>query len=303
MPDEVLYCCDHARQVNDVLLGSAPRVDVWLLVEYNAVWGNKAFPESTLDVSIKAHLQAALDSIPDTRLMFIRQPERRTEKFAFFVVDSRMDRLKIRAFELNSYTDLVGLDIQKLVEDNVETSFEMEAPEFLYLICTNGKRDVACARYGVPMYQAMTANRGDLVWQSTHLGGHRFAATSAFLPHGIVYGHLEFESVGQMMEDYESGILHPEFLRGRSVYDLPIQAAEVYLLENVSARVEAFELVDSSAIGETETRVVFSGPNGRRHQVIVRRELSDYEVLKSTADLAAVQVPIFRVVEHKEVLS
>jgi hypothetical protein len=53
-------------------------------------------------------------------------------------------------------------------------------------------------------------------------------------------------------------------------------------------------------VGDTETRVVFEATaDGVRHAVVVRRELSDYEVLKSTADAGPVQVPIFRVVEHQ----
>lgn len=299
MPDDILYCCDHSLEVNDIMLGSAPRVDVWFLLEYNAVWGNKAFPESTLSDVVKNHLQTALDTIPDSRLVFIRQPERRTDAISFFMVDSRIANPKIRAYELTQYEDLLLFNIEAVLNSIVDTPLEVAAPEVLYLICTNGKRDLACSKYGIPLYHAMTAHAGASAWQATHLGGHRFAATSAFLPHGLVYGHLEMETVCDLMDDYEQGIVNPKYLRGRASYDLPVQAAEGYLFDNISPNLDDWRLIDSQALSEVETIVTIelTGEN-TRHTVKVRRELSDYEVLKSTGDVAPVQVPIFRIVEH-----
>jgi hypothetical protein len=51
----------------------------------------------------------------------------------------------------------------------------------MLLVCTNGRRDVCCALWGQRFYAAAAALLPN-VWQTTHLGGHRFAATAVSLP-------------------------------------------------------------------------------------------------------------------------
>lgn len=67
------------------------------------------------------------------------------------------------------------------------------------LVCTHGNVDVACARFGYPIYERLRrefvpANRGNLrVWRCSHFSGHRFAPTLIDLPEGRFWGHLEPE--------------------------------------------------------------------------------------------------------------
>ncbi|HEU5385864.1 MAG TPA: sucrase ferredoxin [Streptosporangiaceae bacterium] len=46
------------------------------------------------------------------------------------------------------------------------------------LVCTNGKRDRCCAVRGRPVAAAIADATGWDTWESSHLGGHRFAATA-----------------------------------------------------------------------------------------------------------------------------
>lgn len=62
-----------------------------------------------------------------------------------------------------------------------------------WMVCTHGKRDRCCARAGLPTYAALkeqAADDGCKVWQTSHLGGHRFAATLVVLPSGVMYGRV-----------------------------------------------------------------------------------------------------------------
>ncbi|PTA67275.1 sucrase ferredoxin [Deinococcus arcticus] len=56
-------------------------------------------------------------------------------------------------------------------------------------VCTHGTVDAACGRYGVPVFQGLGA-AGLRVWRTGHFGGHRFAATAAELPSGLLWAHL-----------------------------------------------------------------------------------------------------------------
>lgn len=62
------------------------------------------------------------------------------------------------------------------------------------MICTHGNVDVACARFGQPIYQMLRkeyANSSLRVWRCSHFGGHQFAPTLVDFPTGQVWGHLE----------------------------------------------------------------------------------------------------------------
>jgi hypothetical protein len=67
------------------------------------------------------------------------------------------------------------------------------------MVCTHGNVDVACARFGFPIYKQLRKNHaansdGRLrVWRCSHFGGHVFAPTLVDLPEGRYWGHLEPE--------------------------------------------------------------------------------------------------------------
>ncbi|MDQ1249365.1 MAG: hypothetical protein QG597_3740, partial [Actinomycetota bacterium] len=67
----------------------------------------------------------------------------------------------------------------------------------------------------------------DAVWECSHLGGHRFAATGVLLPWGYVYGRLTPASVADVLTEARRGRLHPDGLRGRSSSTPAGQVAEL----------------------------------------------------------------------------
>ncbi|MGF1481636.1 MAG: sucrase ferredoxin [Cyanophyceae cyanobacterium] len=73
------------------------------------------------------------------------------------------------------------------------------------LVCTHGNVDIACSRFGYPIYQQLRSDaatsQGQLrVWQCSHFGGHRFAPTLIDLPEGRYWGHLEPDILGQLID-------------------------------------------------------------------------------------------------------
>ncbi|MEB3338862.1 MAG: sucrase ferredoxin [Leptolyngbyaceae bacterium] len=67
------------------------------------------------------------------------------------------------------------------------------------LVCTHGNVDVACARFGFPIYEQLRKDYAAIsdgrlrVWRCSHFGGHVFAPTLVDLPEGRYWGHLEPE--------------------------------------------------------------------------------------------------------------
>ena len=226
MPEmsERIYCSE--ASAGQPMLGSAAVVDVWLLLEYRPAWRAEAITDNALGEGVRGWLAQGVEALEGqgykVRPQFIRQPE----------IDRPDTRLLVhhkgvlRAFESGGpgYDGLVRRPIDALFHG--DSGKRLEAPR--YFVCTNGQRDLCCARFGLPLYNRLREHVGERVWQVTHLGGHRFAPNVLVLPQGVLYGRVgtEDESIERFVAEVEAGSVPRRHLRGRSCYPKPVQAAE-----------------------------------------------------------------------------
>lgn len=90
------------------------------------------------------------------------------------------------------------------------------------MVCTHGNVDVACARFGFPIYEQLrkdyaATSEGTLrVWRCSHFGGHVFAPTLIDLPEGRYWGHLEPEILDRLVHRNGSVADLRSFYRGWS---------------------------------------------------------------------------------------
>ncbi len=70
------------------------------------------------------------------------------------------------------------------------------------------------------------------MWQSTHVGGDRFAGNVVVLPHGLYYGRVGPADAGGLVAAHAAGRVDLERYRGRSGYSPPVQAAEHAIRES-----------------------------------------------------------------------
>jgi hypothetical protein len=264
-----MYCCEQA--VDEPMAGTADPVDVWLMLEYRPVWTNRALTDNELAEPVRTWLEAETARLRaqglKVRPQFIRQPE----------IDRADTRLVIGhaggtiVVSSEGYRDLLDQDVAALLETRSQTC------EPLYFVCTNGQRDVCCARFGRPVYPRLRERLGDRVWQTTHLGGHRFAANVLVLPQGAVYGRVTPEAVDDFVDTIERGELAFDYLRGRSCYPPAVQAAEALLRRSDlhAPRILA---------AREQTTVAFSSPTGEVTATV--REGAPIEVLASCGDTA-----------------
>ena len=228
-------CSQLSSTSGEAIYGTAGNgTDVWFVLEYPGVWGGKAMEESKLDDALKAHLQQAVAATPGARLQLIKRGENRNgHSLSFFIGLSMQDTAALYRFKLADFTDLAAMDLPAIVAEIRSAPARYAAhkhDEPLFLVCTNGSRDRCCGTLGVPVYLTMAAYAGDQVWQTTHTGGHRFAATMIVLPHGLYYGRLGAEDATAIVDSYNAGDVYAlDRYRGRSCYLAPVQAAEYYL--------------------------------------------------------------------------
>lgn len=70
------------------------------------------------------------------------------------------------------------------------------------MICTHGSVDVACAKFGYPLYKQLRekhAGADTRVWRVSHFGGHVFAPTMMDMPTGHYWAYLGTEQVEQIV--------------------------------------------------------------------------------------------------------
>jgi hypothetical protein len=251
-------CSALSIEVNEQLFGTAPHTEVWIALEYPFPAGSKALEESTIPDAVKAYLFNLQKSIPGTRLLLIRQenPKPHLEIRAFVGLSSILPP-RFYEFHLSNYEELLNLDFASLFSGQIEYPQNFH-DQPLFLVCTNGKRDPCCAHWGHPVYSEMAKHAANLVWQTSHLGGHRFAANVICLPHGIYYGRIRPEQATSLMSDYQNNKLTHQNYRGRAHYSPEVQAAEYYLLVKTSSLdIDAFQLQQSHLTAENRWEVTF----------------------------------------------
>ncbi len=220
MPRRRAFCADESRDNDEPLHATASRVDHWLLVEYRSLWSHDAFAGSGLSEQVKGYLREQLKARARTRLLFIRSRSRRgAPGLLAYAATSREGQEELRGVAFEGYPDLLEFDLAGGAGEPVEHP--------LLLVCTHGKHDPCCARYGRPLYDALSDELEPAwIWQSTHVGGDRFAGNLLCLPHGLYYGRLDRPSAAAVLDELLAERVHLDPYRGRSCHSFAVQAAE-----------------------------------------------------------------------------
>ncbi len=269
----------YSLTAGEPLTATASRASIWILLEYNEVWGAKALEESNLPERVKNLLINQSASLPNVRFQFIKQAGN-SQGIRFYVAHANPVNPMLFRFRLESYEDLLDMNIEEIASARSDQTLSEDR---LFLVCSNGKRDVCCAKNGLPLYNALSSIAGRDVWQTTHIGGHRFAGTMVCLPHGICYGRVPPEDAPAIVQAYQTNTLLPAYYRGCVAYDPPTQAVEAYLRQQTGERsLDAFRLRGVQAEGENRWLVQFDSADGAEYRIHVRAEPSSFTVYEST---------------------
>lgn len=272
------FCSDISRENDEPLGATASRIDRWLLVEYRGLWASDALVGSGLSDQVKARLCELRAIHPRTRLLLIRRPDRRQHPtLAVYVADSREGRESLGRLEIAHHEELRRLDPWT-------AATRIDGP--LFLACTHGKHDPCCARYGRPLFEALSEQLdSQSAWQCSHVGGDRFAANAVCLPHGVYYGRVDRDDVPALVDEYLAGRISLAQYRGRSCWPFAVQAAERLIrAEEALTALDDLSLDRAEQAGERWT-VSFTTRIGRR-EAEVAVELGELTQLTCNSDAA-----------------
>jgi hypothetical protein len=287
-------CSLDSLDADEEMFGTATRADVWFLLEYRGRWSGSAYKDSKIPKAVKSHLNKALKSVPDSRLQLIKKHENKDETLKFFIAVSKEKNPRLYEFVLSDYDDLLSLDIKKCMKSKKHVS-----EGNIYIMCTNGEYDICCGKFGMPVYLDLANGAyGRNMWQTNHIGGHRFAATFVCLPHGIVYGRVREGSVAEsLIEYYEQGKVNISRYRGRSCHVSEAQAAEYYLRkETGEAEISRFKFKNLKKKDKKSVIKFVSLPEKETHTVRIRQYKNSVKLSKSCGDKPS-YIPQFRLLD------
>ncbi|MBN2503582.1 MAG: hypothetical protein JXB38_22590, partial [Anaerolineales bacterium] len=186
---------------------------------------------------------------------------------------------RLYEYHLKDYLDLREIDLAAYAAGEPGDLAHLRR-EPLYLVCTNGRRDQCCARYGPEIYRSMVSVDEAATWQSAHIGGHNKAPVNLFFPHGVHYGQATPEDIGALMRAYRAGKVVLENYRGRVCYAPPVQAAEhFWRAQSGVLDLSGLTVENVETLNENEWRVTIKGlADGRSETIPVQRSYSDFEL-------------------------
>ncbi len=295
------YCSELSRRASERPFGTASIGAVWLLLEYPHGWGRRALEDSALSAEVKDHFTRACEAIRHSRLLFIKTDRAlRDARMSFFVVRCRERSPFVVRFKLKEYDDLTRLDLAAVASGSDLQGGQVSADP-LFLVCTHGRRDKCCAKFGIPLYNALRDYAGESVWQSSHVGGDRFAGNLLCFPHGLFYAHTTPDAGRRLLSDYREMRMSLDNFRGRACYAHHTQAAELFVRAEAGIHgVEALRHLSTTREGDASWLVRFAERDGTGvHAARVTRRPSSFRNFTTCHSTAAKPVQQFHLEDYR----
>lgn len=257
-------CAPDAAARDEPLTATASTVCRWIAVEQSGPWGTNAPTDSRLPGRTGPQLER-LGRRLGARVVLVRRHGGGSSAGSgrrVLVADAGADPPWLEELVVPEPTALLERDLSGLTRGESVGGRRVTEPRFL--VCTHGSHDVCCAEYGRPAAGAVDAAAGDRGWESSHVGGDRFAANLVVLPDGVYYGRLSPAAAQDVVRAHDDGRVLLSHYRGRVVFSFPVQAAETWLREELDEqRLAAVRLADSRRTGNVRTAVFDVTGRGR----------------------------------------
>lgn len=233
-PDVVGGC---SSITTEALPGTAKQARVVIALEYFTNWGHDILDGEALGKELAGKIKKFLKD-NGAALHFIRKPGRdgqeRVErpKRALYIAwaDGRSGTSTEEPTDpVLEYMEVAGpesiLDLDLTTPGHTPGATVMSNP--ILLVCTHGKRDTCCAVFGRPLADKLATIYPANVWESSHTKGHRFAPSMILLPSNYSYGRVTEDQGAALLDAAASGRLSLDANRGRGVWDVIGQVAEL----------------------------------------------------------------------------
>lgn len=166
--------------------GTASRAHFWVALEQPGPWGAKALTESHLDPALGQHFETLCQDAGG-RALLIRRPDRHVDTgegpYRVFIAGGlAAGQPWLGTTRIASHYDIVELLQLGTDLGHAPLPEWLDEADPILAVCTNARRDQCCALEGRNLLQQLDDR--EHLWEVSHIGGHRFAATALVLPTG-----------------------------------------------------------------------------------------------------------------------
>jgi hypothetical protein len=238
------------------MLGTAFPAAQLLLVEQPGPWGERGLRDTRFGADAAEGVLSNARTA-GVRVQTIRQPGRtpRGATLRWALVDTRDGSESLRWGTYDNAAELVDLPLDGSVGEPDHDP--------LYLVCAHSKHDTCCALRGRPVAAALHALRPGRVFETSHVGGDRFAANVLVLPAGLLYGRVLPFAAAEFVAAAEANEVIGALLRGRVGLPSAAQAALAFGYEHLALRHRRDLTVESATpVLDMSSTVRLRGPHG-----------------------------------------
>ena len=224
------YCSVLSRNSAEPLAGSAPFARHFVFI----TWPKKYWQYEALE---------AKGGFPQGLKKWMKEQSEVNGKISIRLVSRAglgQDKVEIYIYpEKYCYSNVLPSQIPAVLEsyfrDGITTAFSPAPIEGEQIfICTHGRHDKCCAKFGQELadkmrYHVSRQKTAVEVWDSSHLGGHRFAATMIDFPTGRAYGHLSADELPNYLASRKAAQVYGRAYRGSVFLSGLEQVAEAHV--------------------------------------------------------------------------
>ena len=259
-------CREKSLALDEPLLGTASVVHRWILIERDGPWGANALQKNRFEPDVQLKIQE-LGRLTGARLLLIRRHGKRPQTGVRVMCSYTSHAQKwLEEFHLDSIDDLFDLDLSPL-KHGASVGGKAVSENRLF-VCTHGKHDPCCAKYGMPVAIALDLEWPERTWETSHIGGDRFAGNVLILPLGIYYGRVQPSEAVTLIEQLDRGNLSLDHYRGQSAFAFRVQAAEWWARKEYQClQLEDLSLVEHQESEDDESLTKFLTRSGKTIEV------------------------------------
>ena len=221
------FCAIESAEIGDPLVGTAAHATRNMLISWpRAKWLRNLRQASDMPEGALTLLDAIADGGRRVNLIHRREQPSHRHRVVLMPECRTYDVKREELAEL-LHAFVEGRSLERWRAGRVEGS--------LILCCTHGKKDKCCAKFGYRSYKALASAAQQHaypfeVWESSHLGGCRLAASVMVFPALRKYGRLAADDIPRLLQAEAEDRPYLPCYRGDSTLTPPEQCAQVAAL-------------------------------------------------------------------------
>lgn len=222
------FCAEESIRAGDPLPGTATHPEHNLLLSWpRRYWERNLRHANNMPPSVRERLDQLATSGRRTNLIYRREDPEDSHRILMYPERLAFD---IQPEQLEAFLD----DVQQ--GRNLAQWSGTPVANPVILCCTHGKKDKCCARFGYATYRRLKAEieSGDLpidLWESSHLGGCRLAASLISFPSRRKYGRVDSNHTRALLDQEISDRAYLPCYRGSGALAPAQQCAEIGALD------------------------------------------------------------------------